>query len=69
MSTRLTTVTVNGGPEAPAASLAELVARRRPDATGVAVALDGEVVPRAGWASTPVPGGSVVEIVVAVQGG
>ncbi|NUT98127.1 MAG: sulfur carrier protein ThiS [Saccharothrix sp.] len=38
-------------------------------ATGVAVALDGEVVPRAVWASTPVPEGAAVEVLTAVQGG
>ncbi len=36
---------------------------------GCAVALDGEVLPHGSWASTPVPDGSRVEIVVAVQGG
>jgi sulfur carrier protein len=36
---------------------------------GCAIALDGEVVPRSRWASTPVPDGAAVEIVVAVQGG
>ncbi|CCH27785.1 sulfur carrier protein ThiS [Actinosynnema sp. NPDC047251] len=37
--------------------------------SGVAVALDGEVVPRAAWASTPVPDGAAVEVLTAVQGG
>ncbi len=36
---------------------------------GVAVALDGEVVPRAEWDSTPLAEGSVVEVLAAVQGG
>lgn len=36
---------------------------------GVALALDGEVVPRSRWAATPLRPGSVVEIVTAVQGG
>jgi sulfur carrier protein len=36
---------------------------------GVAVALSGEVVPRAAWASTPVREGSVLEVLTAVQGG
>jgi len=40
-----------------------------PDGRGVAVALDGEVVPRGAWATTEVPAGSRVEIVAAVQGG
>jgi sulfur carrier protein len=36
---------------------------------GVAVALDGEVVPRAEWGSTPLGEGSEVEVLAAVQGG
>jgi sulfur carrier protein len=36
---------------------------------GVAVALDGEVVPRGAWNQTELHEGSCVEIVIAVQGG
>jgi len=36
---------------------------------GVAVALEGEVVPRAQWPTTEVRDGASIEIVVAVQGG
>ena len=36
---------------------------------GVAVALDGAVVPKALWDSTIVPDGGVVEVLTAVQGG
>jgi thiazole synthase len=36
---------------------------------GVAVALDGEVVPRAEWEATPLRDGQKVEVVAAVQGG
>ena len=36
---------------------------------GVAVALDGEVVPRGAWATTEVRDGQQVEILHAVQGG
>lgn len=36
---------------------------------GVAVALDGEVVPRGAWGRTAVSDGAMVEIVTAVQGG
>jgi sulfur carrier protein len=39
------------------------------DARGIAVALDGEVVPRATWELTALSEGARVEIVVAVQGG
>lgn len=36
---------------------------------GVAVAVDGAVVPRSQWAATTLRAGSIVEIVTAVQGG
>ena len=36
---------------------------------GVAVALDGEVVPRGQWATTEVRDGQQVEVLHAVQGG
>ncbi|MEU4763591.1 sulfur carrier protein ThiS [Actinosynnema sp. NPDC023794] len=36
---------------------------------GVAVALDGEVVPRAAWGTTVLPDGAAVEVLTAVQGG
>jgi sulfur carrier protein len=40
-----------------------------PGARGVAVALDGEVVPRGRWADTELREGSLVEVVAAIQGG
>ncbi|HUZ27939.1 MAG TPA: sulfur carrier protein ThiS [Solirubrobacteraceae bacterium] len=40
-----------------------------PQGRGLAVALDGEVVPRAAWGSTQLDDGARLEIVVAVQGG
>ena len=40
-----------------------------PDGRGVAVALDGEVVPRGEWATTEVHDGQQVEVLHAVQGG
>ena len=40
-----------------------------PDGRGVAVALDGEVVPRGEWASTEIHDGQQVEVLHAVQGG
>jgi sulfur carrier protein len=42
---------------------------RSPEGQGVAVALDGEVVPRRAWPDTRLREGSRVEIVAAVQGG
>lgn len=38
-------------------------------AKGVAVAVNGDVVPRSQWSSTPIPDESNVEIVTAVAGG
>ena len=37
--------------------------------TGVAVAVDGEVVPKAQWAGTALADGARVEVLTAVQGG
>jgi sulfur carrier protein len=39
------------------------------DGRGVAVALDGEVVSRGAWSTTPVREGQQVEVLHAVQGG
>ena len=39
------------------------------DARGVAVALDGEVVPRGEWDATPLRDGQAVEVLAAIQGG
>ena len=40
-----------------------------PDARGVAVALNGAVVPRAGWAAAPLVAGDRIEVIRAMQGG
>jgi sulfur carrier protein len=40
-----------------------------PDGRGVAVALDGEVVPRGEWATTEIRDGQEIEVLRAVQGG
>jgi sulfur carrier protein len=40
-----------------------------PDARGVAVAVDGEVVPRAAWGSFAVDEDARVEVLTAMQGG
>jgi len=39
------------------------------EARGVAVAVDGEVLPRAEWPGTPLDEGCHVEVLHAVQGG
>jgi sulfur carrier protein len=40
-----------------------------PDARGIAVAVDREVVPRGRWGETPLHEGAAVEVVMAIQGG
>lgn len=62
------TITVNGEPRAveAGASVADLLP---PSPQGMAVARNGEVVPRAAHAATLLADGDVVEIVTAVQGG
>jgi sulfur carrier protein len=47
--------------------LAEL--RLDPDARGVAVAVDGAVVPRSRWSQTLLEAGQRVEVLTAAQGG
>jgi sulfur carrier protein len=52
-------------------TVAAVVARAAedPGRRGVAVAVDGEVVPRSAWDRTPVTDGQRVEVVGAIQGG
>jgi sulfur carrier protein len=40
-----------------------------PDARGVAVAVNGEVVPKTGWETFALPEGAHVEVLSAMQGG
>jgi sulfur carrier protein len=40
-----------------------------PEGRGVAVAVEGEVVPRTQWPTTELREGATIEVVVAVQGG
>ncbi|HWJ50564.1 MAG TPA: sulfur carrier protein ThiS [Solirubrobacteraceae bacterium] len=53
------------------ATVADVLARLdlQLDARGVAVAVDGEVVPRAAWATFALPEGARVEVLTAMQGG
>lgn len=51
------------------ADLAAVLEEFRAAPEGVAVALDGSVVPRTSWSATAVRPGAVVEVVTAVQGG
>jgi sulfur carrier protein len=67
-----TSIRVNGQIEAlAAATLTALLHEKEiaPDARGVAVAINGMVVPRAAWPSTQLRAGDHVEIVRARQGG
>lgn len=67
------TITVNGAAEpfVAAGTLTTLLSIKGidPDARGVAVALNGRVVPRTAWADTPLAAGDAVEIVRARPGG
>ncbi|HEY2193301.1 MAG TPA: sulfur carrier protein ThiS [Actinomycetospora sp.] len=65
------TVLLNGAviEVAPDATVADVLAAHGVPDRGVAVALSGEVVPRAAWASTRLREGAVLEVLTAVQGG
>jgi sulfur carrier protein len=65
--------TVNGEPRvlpagATVASVLELL-DIAPDARGIAVAVDGEVVARSRWGAAALHDGSTVEVVAAIGGG
>jgi sulfur carrier protein len=59
-----TPATLTGG-----TTVADVVARCCPDPRGVAVARNGEVVPRSLWAEEQVADGDHIEIVGAAAGG
>jgi sulfur carrier protein len=65
------TVTVNGAPRlvTGGATVADLVGELTPHRRGVAVALNGEVVPRAAWDAATLRDGDRVEVLTAAQGG
>lgn len=66
-------VTVNGAPaEVPSgASVAVVLVAlgHDPSGRGLAVALDGELVPRRTWDEAPVAPGARLEVLAAAQGG
>jgi len=64
-------VTINGEPHQAASpmSLADAVALLTPAETGVAAAVNGDVVRRSAWDTTRLADGDQVEVVTAVQGG
>ena len=67
------TITVNGEAQSlPAGTTVAIVVEQfsaAPQGRGVAVAVGGEVVPRAAWGQTELAEGAQVEVVAAVQGG
>jgi sulfur carrier protein len=66
-------VTLNGNPTTVTkeSTVADVVASLAgPDARrGVAVAVNGEVVPRTGWAGIGLSDGDRIEVLIATQGG
>jgi sulfur carrier protein len=50
-------------------TVAQLVDQVTESPKGVAVAVNGDIVPRSAWSETPVAGGDRVEILSAAQGG
>ncbi len=64
-------ITVNGKARqlAEGTSLTELVREVSDRETGIAVAVNNEVVPRGTWDSTSIRGGDRIDVVTAVQGG
>ena len=65
-------IVLNGEPRelADGATVADAVdASGAQSHSGIAVAVDGEVVPRGGWAGRPLADGQQVEVLQAVQGG
>ena len=65
------TVTVNGEPRevADGTTVEQLVGQLTNQPTGVAAAVNGEVLPRRAWPGTPLADLDQVEVVTAVQGG
>ena len=64
------TVTVNGEPREvpPGTTVAQVIASLTQQETGIAAAVNGEVVPRGAW-SAPLRDADRIEVVTAVQGG
>ncbi len=64
-------ITLNGQPQQATddISLTELVSQVSDRTSGIAVALNSDVVPRSSWPETTVRDGDRVDVVTAVQGG
>ncbi|EXG80115.1 sulfur carrier protein ThiS [Cryptosporangium arvum] len=67
----MTTLRVNGREVevSDPTTVAVLVRQLTPSPRGVAVAVNGAVVPRGGWAGAQLTDGDEVEVLMAVQGG
>jgi sulfur carrier protein len=65
------TVTLNGEPHdvPPGTTVEQLITGLTTQRTGIAAAVNGEVVPRRAWPATPLADRDQVEVVTAVQGG
>jgi sulfur carrier protein len=64
-------ITLNGQPQQATddISLTELVDQISDRTSGIAVALNSDVVPRSSWPDTTIRDGDRVDVVTAVQGG
>ena len=64
-------VKLNGDPRdlPDGTTVAQAVAELTALATGIAAAVNGDVIPRGSWAATLLQAGVQVEVVTAVQGG
>ena len=72
MNETVRTISVNGAPrEVEAGTVVELLAELglSPERPGIAVAVQGSLVPRGAWAELSIADGESVEIITAVQGG
>ena len=65
------TITVNGQSRQvpPGTTVEQLIRQVTDQETGIAAALNGEVVPRRAWPATPLADRDQVDVVTAVQGG
>ncbi|MFG3339693.1 sulfur carrier protein ThiS [Glycomyces sp. NPDC048151] len=62
-------IEVNGEAREDVATIADAVATVTAARRGIAVALNGEVVPRSEWDHHPLADGDAVEVLTATQGG
>jgi sulfur carrier protein len=64
-------VSINGEPRevGPGTTVEQLIRQVTDQETGIAAALNGEVLPRRSWPVTPLADRDQVEVVTAVQGG